>query len=256
MNDVPAHDHERHRAAAEAEIARFVEVTAEADPATPLPTCPGWTVADLMRHLGTIYRWMTHIVVTRPARRIPATELGIEPPADDGACHGWLAAGVEPLTTALRATDGDEPVWTLGPDQHLRLWSSRLLAETLVHRADVELALGRTPAVDQEVAADAVEEFLTTVLHYDRVIARLKEFGHAGETVHLHATDGEGEWTATLGADGRTAWERGHSKGSVAVRGTAADLLFLLWGRYPLDERFTVFGDEELLRALLAELSV
>jgi uncharacterized protein (TIGR03083 family) len=249
-------DHERHCDAAEAEIARFIEVAGEADLATPLPTCPGWTVADLMRHLGIIYRWMTQVVITRPAERIPPGDLRLDVPGEESAYREWLAAGVAPLMTALREADGDEPIWTHGRDRRMRLWPWRLLAETLVHRADVELALGRTPAITTEAAADGVEEFLTTVLCYDRIVERLREFGHAGETVHLHATDGEGEWTATLGADGHTSWERGHAKGTAAIRGTAADLLLLLWGRYPLDERFAVFGDEKLLSGWLAELTV
>jgi uncharacterized protein (TIGR03083 family) len=251
-------DHTRRCDAAEAEIARFVEVAGEADLATPLPTCPGWTVADLLRHLGTIYHWMTWVIATRPAERVPPGAVPLDVPAEESAYLDWLVAGAAPLTTALRAADGDEPIWTHGPDRRMRLWPWRLFAETLVHRADVELALGRTPAIAAEVAADGVEEFLATVLRYDRIVERLREFGHDGETIHLHATDIEdgGEWTATLAADGRTTWERGHAKGTVAVRGSAAGLLLLLWGRYPLDERFAVFGDAALLSGLLAELKV
>lgn len=242
--------------AAEAEIARFVEVTGEADLATPLPTCPGWTVADLLRHLGIVYRWMTHVVLTRPTERVPPGAVPFDVPAEESAYRDWLVAGVKPLMTALRAADGDEPIWTHGPDQRMRLWPWRLFAETLVHRADVELALGCTPGITAEAAADGVEEFLTSVLRYDRIVERLRKLGHAGETIHLHATDGEGEWTATLDADGYTTWERGHAKGTAAVRGSAADLLLLLWGRYPLDERFAVFGDATLLSGVLAELTV
>jgi uncharacterized protein (TIGR03083 family) len=249
-------DHLRYCDAAEAEIARFVEVAGEADLATPLPTCPGWTAADLLRHLGSVYRWMTRVVLTRPSERIPLDAVPLDVPAEEGAYLDWLVAGATPLMTALRAADGDEPIWTHGPGRRMRLWPWRLFAETMVHRADVELALGRTPVITAEAAADGVEEFLTAVLRYDRIVERLRKFGRAGETIHLHATDGEGEWTATLDADGRTTWERGHAKGTVAVRGSAADLLLLLWGRYPLDERFGVFGDETLVSGVLAELTV
>jgi uncharacterized protein (TIGR03083 family) len=248
-------DHVRRCAAAEAEIERFLEVAAEADLATPLTTCPGWTVADLLRHLGIVYRWMTRIILTRATER-PSGDLGFDVPAEESAYRDWLAAGAGPLTTALRAADGDEAIWTPGRERHMRAWPWRLFAETLVHRADLELALGRTPTIAPEAAADAVEEFLTTVLGYDRIAERLREFGHAGATVHLHATDGDGEWTATLGADGRVTWAPGHAKGTAAVRGASADLLLLLWGRYPLDERFAVFGDQDLLTGLLGRLAV
>jgi hypothetical protein len=35
---------------------------AEADLTDPVPTCPGWTVADLLRHHGGVCRWATAIV--------------------------------------------------------------------------------------------------------------------------------------------------------------------------------------------------
>lgn len=136
----------------------------------------------------------------------------------------------------------------------MRFWSWRVLYETLIHRLDAELALGRTPVVSPEIAADGVEEFLTNVVGHPLVADRLREFGHAGETLHLHATDGEGEWMLTLGADG-TTWAHGHGKGSAAVRGTTADLLLLVWGRHEVGDRFEVFGDEALLTGWLAAAS-
>ena len=33
-----------------------------------VPTCPGWTVADLAKHTGIIHRWATEIVATRAPR--------------------------------------------------------------------------------------------------------------------------------------------------------------------------------------------
>ena len=177
-----------------------------------------------------------------------------ESPAEESGYRDWLAAGIPPLVTALRETDGDTPCWTFGPDQRVRFWPLRLRYEMLIHRADVELALGRTPVISAETAAEGVEEFLANLLSRERVAARVREFGHAGETIHLHATDGEGEWTVTLGAE-PPGWERGHAKGTAAVRGTTSDLLLLLWGRYEPDERFAVFGDEKLLSGWLAAAS-
>src|SRR4051812_23480836 len=98
-------DHERHRIAAEGEIERFIEVTAEADLATPVPACPGWTVADLVRHLGGVHRWMTRIMLDRAERRISFRDLDLGVPADRRDYRAWFAAGVPPLITALREID-------------------------------------------------------------------------------------------------------------------------------------------------------
>jgi hypothetical protein len=51
-----------------------------------------------------------------------------------------------------------------------------------------------------------------------------------GETIHLHGTDGEGEWLLTLGPDAFTMTHE-HAKGDVALRGSVSDLALLLYGR-------------------------
>ena len=65
-------------------------------------------------------------------------------------------------------------------------------------------------------------------------------------TIHLHATDTDGEWLVRLGPDGIT-FDHGHAKGDVALRGPAEDLLLWVWNRAPVDDRFEVFGDPALL---------
>ncbi len=54
----------------------------------------------------------------------------------------------------------------------------------------------------------------------------------ATRTIHLHCTDGEGEWLITRAGDDVVV-TREHAKGDVAARGTASDLLLFLWGRVP-----------------------
>jgi MDMPI C-terminal domain len=51
-----------------------------------------------------------------------------------------------------------------------------------------------------------------------------------GGSIHLHATDADGEWTLRTD-DGLLKVARGHAKGDVAVRGPASSLLLLLWRR-------------------------
>lgn len=72
-------------------------------------------------------------------------------------------------------------------------------------------------------------------------------------TVHLHCTDGPGEWFIEFDGSGSMTWEHAHRKGDVAVRGSASDLYLMLWGRVaPTDVE--VIGDDEFLTALLAAL--
>jgi hypothetical protein len=94
-------------------------------------------------------------------------------------------------------------------------------------------------ALDPEMAVDGVDELLE--LFAPRLPAE-RFAGTEPVSIHLHATDTEGEWLVRLGPDGVT-YEHGHAKGDVAVRGPAADLLLWSWNRAPVDERFEVFGD-------------
>ena len=76
----------------------------------------------------------------------------------------------------------------------------------------------------------------------------------AEATVHLHATDVDGEWMIRIGDTEITA-EHGHGKGDVAARGRAADLFLLVWGRGDLSDLET-FGDASLLERFLASCRV
>jgi hypothetical protein len=67
----------------------------------------------------------------------------------------------------------------------------------------------------------------------------------AGETIHLHCTDVDGEWLVRLAPDGLEV-TREHAKGDVAAKGGASDLLCWLLGRGPIDD-IEVFGDAALL---------
>ena len=239
--------HEAYCAAVEVEISRFAEVVDGADPATPVPTCPEWTLAALTRHTGVIHRWVEHTVRNRVRERVAPRDIPAGLPGDEPGYPAWLAAGAGPLVRALRDADPATEVWTWGPGGTVGWWSRRMLHETTVHRADAELALGRAPQVDAATALDGIDEFLGNLPSYATAAKRMGDTGAGGETVHLHATDSDGEWMIALRADG-FGWERGHGKGTVAVKGTSGDLLLLTYGRLrPTDERFTVFGDDRLL---------
>jgi hypothetical protein len=116
-----------------------------------------------------------------------------------------------------------------------------------VHRADAEQALGRpVGAIEPALAVDGIDELLDVFLP---VFGADRSPGD-GRTVHLHATDAEGEWLLRFEA-GEVAVEVGHAKGDAAVRGPAGDLLLWLWGRHPLED-LEVFGDRSAAEALRA----
>jgi uncharacterized protein (TIGR03083 family) len=241
-------NHERYCDAVDGEIARFAAVVRGADPSAPVPTCPDWTIAELVRHAGAVHRWAGQMVASQAQQRLDRSQLVLDLPADEHDLPDWLAAGAGPLVGALRAADPDAAMWSWGADQHARFWARRMLHETTVHRADAELAVGHDPAVDVEVAVDGVEELLENLPSAAYFRPNVAELRGDGQTLHFGCTDVDVDWAITLGPDGFT-WRRGDGATDVSVRGAAADLLLLAFGRRgPDDSRFDLSGDEKVLR--------
>jgi uncharacterized protein (TIGR03083 family) len=239
-------DHEWICEQADSEISVLAAVVAQApDLAAGVPTCPGWTVADLARHTGTVHRWAAEIVGTRATGRIPFPETGSPPESADGWGQ-WLAAGRTPLLSELRLAGPLTPVWSWGPGRTSGWWARRMLHETTVHRADAELALGATDVdIDPVVAADGIDEFLFNLPSARRPYPHLASLP-TGASLHLHATDCDGEWLIRF-TDSGIAWERGHDKATAAVRGPVTSLLLFTHGRLPVSAPgLTAFGDDSI----------
>ena len=66
----------------EVEIARFVEFAGTAPPATRVPTCPDWDVAELLRHVGSLHRWSAYHVEHHAPARVSPSELELDLPDD------------------------------------------------------------------------------------------------------------------------------------------------------------------------------
>jgi uncharacterized protein (TIGR03083 family) len=231
---------------AEKEISALAAVVADAPDITlDVPSCPGWTVADLAQHTGSIHRWATNIVETEAAARVPLPDAGSPWESADGWAQ-WLASGATPLLTALRAAGPLTAVWSWGPGRTSGWWARRMLHETSVHRADAELALGNAdPVIDPVVAADGIDEFLFNLPSARRPYPHLASLP-TGASLHLHATDVDGEWVVRF-TDSGIAWERGHEKATTAIRGPVTSLLLFTYGRLPAaDARLTCFGDESI----------
>ena len=220
-------------------------VARSADPRAPVPSCPEWSLGQLVEHLGTVHRWATRVVVERAADRLPFEPD--EAPGPDLA--KWFAQGVEGLLAALSAVGDDEPVWNWTADRRGRFWPRRQAHETAVHRWDAEGATGTPAALDPALSSDGVDEVLASFL--TRIFRKIPG---SGETIHLHQTDGEGEWLLTWDGDG-LAVGSGHAKADVAVRGAGEDLLLCVWGRRPWTG-LDVIGDGAVLERWAAHARI
>ena len=177
-------DHPEHCELLAVEIERFAALVETVSPSTPVPSCPGWTVDDVGLHLGTVHRWVEHLVRVRAAARIASSEMGL----DEGPVDGeWIRLGGAALLGTLRASDPTDSMWAWGSDQHVRFWSRRQLHETLVHRFDLEIAAGRRPAAAAYVAADTIDEFLVNLAKAAYFSPKVKLLRGNGESIVLRA---------------------------------------------------------------------
>lgn len=230
------------------ENAAFAETLRGADEATPVRTCPGWTLRHLLRHVGRGDRWAAQIVGDRLSGYLdPRDARNGKPPGDSEGAINWLRDGAQSLVGAVDEVGVDTEVWTfLGP-RPATWWIRRRLHEATVHRADAELALGRDVRLAAELAADGLTEWL------ERVVVQAGDGGSPlrdGQTLHLRATDG-GEWTLR-GEGGALALDHGHAEAAASVSGDATSLFLAVVRRLEADDpRITTSGDGDIWRAWL-----
>ena len=213
-----------------------------ADVGAPVPSCPDWTVHDLVVHLGTANWWGgANVREANPEGRARGMREVMEsaPPASAGAdaLARWYADLVVVANKTYTDADLDAPAWTFAGPGRAGYWLRRQLHETAIHRWDLEAALrgvaGTTPLMD-DVAMDGIDEFCTAL----RPVLDLVK-PPLPVTIRLRA--GDREWSLR-GAEGT---------GEVEVAGTAETLLLFLWGRVGRDADLEVVGDVAGLDAAL-----
>lgn len=190
---------------------RFAGVISDAELDAPVPSCPGWSLRDLVTHLGGVHQWAAHCVVEGNPSFRPEPAARERP-----ALTAWYRHHASRLVEVLTATPADAPAWTLDVrDATALFWRRRQVHETVMHTWDADEALGQLRQVDPWLAWDGVLEVRDVI--YPRQL-RLRRVEPLSRGIRLVATDVPGD--VTIGEDD-----------SVAVRGKAEVLLRLLWHR-------------------------
>jgi uncharacterized protein (TIGR03083 family) len=227
---------------------RMVAAAAVADAGAAVPTCPEWTVRDLIRHTGGVHRWATGFVATG---RTDPTGTGIDEAVGTGPADrdlaGWLGQGCRNLVAALDSAPDDLQCWTfLAAPSPRAMWARRQAHETAIHRVDAQLA-ARVPVTScaPAFAADGIDELL--VLFVPRRSAKLRADPPA--TLAVRCTDVDASWLLRLDGDGVTTAATTGSAGvgaACTVSATAHHLYLALWNRLGADD-LAVEGDGDVL---------
>ncbi|AHH98163.1 maleylpyruvate isomerase family mycothiol-dependent enzyme [Kutzneria albida] len=223
-----------------------------------VPTCPEWTLFDLVRHLGQGRRSWAATIAAGPAATAKSAPQG-DPaaPRERAALAAWLAASTQELLDALREAGPDRGCWTWwGASQSPRTCGAvarHQLQEIAVHTYDAQLILGAPRPLPDEVALDGVEEFLFTCC------ATTSAWPHKPTAFDFRTTEGQ-SWRLTVDGDGArstrlpapgTAADEGPEAAGVSVRGTASDLVLFMYDRIPADS-LRIDGDAGLIDLLRA----
>lgn len=224
-------------AALERDSTALIEIVDSADLSREVPSCPGWTLLDLAKHVGSVHRWAHGAVSSGAPIEFPVG------PDDPGELSRWLGDGSARLVALLRSTDPATPTWTFGPrPRQVSFWSRRQTHETSMHLFDARNSLGERTPISPEFAADGVEEFFS--LFYPRQIQRgeLEPIAPGIRIVLDEAPDVE----YLLAGDGTNR----EAQTAAVVRGPAERVLRVLWGREGL-VGLRVEGDQNVARSAL-----
>ncbi|MEO7397519.1 MAG: maleylpyruvate isomerase family mycothiol-dependent enzyme [Ilumatobacteraceae bacterium] len=205
-------------------------------------SCPGWDVADLVAHLSAVHHFWASVVEQRATSGAEIEQMTRVP--DEGLLAAYDATFMR-LLDVLDSSDPATAVWTWSAQHDVAFVVRRMAQETAVHRWDAEHSDGDTRAIDAQLAADGIDEFLAHFL--DDGVSGAEP---VGGSVHIHCADVAGEWTVRPSGAGYDV-AREHSKGDCALRGGASNLLLALWRRVPAGA-IEIIGDTAVANRFLA----
>jgi uncharacterized protein (TIGR03083 family) len=247
---------EQHLAGLRDAALAFLRYADRAGLTAAVPTCPEWTVLDLVAHQGMVHRWAAALV--RGERPDDDAVAAFE---DDGRASadpaGWLRVGAAEVARAVTEAPEDRPALVFLRDAPVprAFWARRQCHETTIHAVDaMSASLGRPPRADETwidptLALDGIDELLGGFLTRPRSRLRCEEdallvvvpdeapdwwevsLGPRPAVVTRHLTP----YDAALDPD----WE---------VTGSAVELYLRLWNRS--DPASPVEGDWRHLTAV------
>jgi uncharacterized protein (TIGR03083 family) len=234
----------------EADFRRLREVAVSSDLRAPVPSCPGWTMTDLLHHLGEVYldkvECMRH---GRSPEPWPPPELRTEPPLQ------LLDRAYAALTAEFSARRPEDHAFTwYPPDQSVGFWIRRMAQETVIHRVDAELASGDQVAeIPDDLAADGIDELLIAFVQYATATwpEDFPELAALAGGRTAAVTTPARTWLLRLASTGVRAGPG--STGSTAspeatIAGPAPEVLLWLWNRG--GQGATATGDGEMITLL------
>jgi hypothetical protein len=141
------------------------EATLNLDPTTAVPTCPGWTLTDLVAHVGSYHRWVADLLHDRS--RAPRSPYQLRPDPNVSLAR-WYRTSLELLLTAIEMTDRDTTMWTVTLDKRLHRRAVRARTAFAFWASSVLLAANGVLGTRHRIQPPEPRPFLTRRLRRRR----------------------------------------------------------------------------------------
>lgn len=232
----------------------------DADMTASVPTCPGWNLGQLLRHLGGAHRAIEKFVRTQADRGPDDNgwrDLSAYTNENPAVLDEWLAEGAALLADSLRKAGSESSAFNPVPGgvQTTVFSARRMTHETVIHRSDATLAIGEAFNVAPDIAVDAIDEWmeLTAIPEmFDMIPTRRGMLG-PGRTLRFRASDLTHaeitEWFVDLTGN-LVIWRRARGEAAVSLTAPLTDILLILYRRRPIHgEGVTIHGDANVLES-------
>lgn len=209
----------------------------------PVPSCPDWTVTDLLAHVTEVYQHKTECI------RQGKQPESWPPPATDEAPIELFDRSLADLLAEFDHHDPAEQAYTwYDPDQSVSFWIRRMALETVIHRVDAELAISDVTAIPTDLALDGTDEVLGIFLGWASVEEIRREGSDSwpmlaradGSIVVVRADDSA--WSVRPTPQGVQVSPGASPEPAATVSGDPVDVFLWLWRRSG-DEKLAVQGD-------------
>lgn len=241
-------------AAIRRDASSLIDAASAAGFQSAVPTCPGWTVLDLVQHTESVYR---HKTATVAGGYVDESPTWVDVPADSDLTT--FSAALDEMITVFETTDLSVPSYTWCIHQHRADWWVRRMAhETTIHAADALAAAGERQLIPYELGVDGVDEILDEMMVGGPDWATLTPLSGRVDLVadnrswslRMARMVGTSPTSGISYDEDALVWEAGGTPDAV-VSTDSGTLDLWLWGRAELPDS-AVSGDRDLVTRVRA----
>jgi len=207
-----------------------------------VPSCPDWTMADLVFHVGWVTSFWGQIAA---GRLMQPGDVSFPERPEDGELLDWFQGTTDSFTNVLEEANPSDEVWSWSAQKDVAFVQRRMAHEVAVHAWDAVGAVGAVEPVDADLAVDGIDEYIDLFMP---VWVR-QPVDPGPYSVLLRASDRPARWWLEV-RNGELSTSHGDLAADAVVVGSVSELLLTLWGRTDLASA-RVEGERTALERLI-----